>query len=358
MENARLSPVRDASVWNGSDLLSDRVWECTLERDDLSQLEVALSKTRKNGLELTQITKEEFLLPTLGPRISQIGEELRNGRGFFLLHGFPVSEYSYEDLEILYWGLCSHIGRGLTQNGDGSFIHYVTDGKRKPSQGKRGVGFPQEAKLHIDLTDIVSLLCVRQAPDFPVSWVSSSVNVYNQLLHKNPSFLPRLYEGFQWDRMDEHGKGETPTTGYKVPVFSQKDGRVSCQYNRNWIENAARRTGEGLSEKEVEIFNLFDEFAFKDRLEFPFEEGDIQFCNNYTVMHGRAAHAPIDTEEQKRVLMRIWLDMPGEIRPFSDDALIRYGNGRHGQIGWSCEEVTAGKNLLPRERLIDGTIRI
>ena len=237
MTDIQGNPITDASIWSGADLLGDRTWEYTLDRADLSELSSALSAVRKDDLQLMHITNKKFLLPNLRRRLTEISDDLRTGRGFALVHGLPGSEYSFEDLEILYWGLCSHIGMGLTQNGDGSFIHYVTDGQRKPSQGRRGVGFPREAQLHIDLTDIVSLLCVRQAPDDPVSWVSSSGNVYNQLLLKNSSFLPGLYEGFEWDRMDEHGKEETPTTGYKVPVFSEKDGRVSCQYNRNWIEN-------------------------------------------------------------------------------------------------------------------------
>ena len=356
MTDIQGNPITDASIWSGADLLADQTWEYTLDRADLSELSSALSAVRKDDLQLMHITNKKFLLPNLRRRLSEIAGDLRTGRGFALVHGFPVSEYSFEDLEILYWGLCSHIGMGLTQNGDGSFIHYVTDGQRKPSQGRRGVGFPREAQLHIDLTDIVSLLCVRQAPDDPVSWVSSSGNVYNQLLLKNSSFLPRLYEGFEWDRMDEHGKEETPTTGYKVPVFSEKDGRVSCQYNRNWIENAAERTGKPFSPEETAAFDLMDAIAFQDRLEFTFREGDIQFCNNYTVMHGRAAHAVIDEEQRKRVLMRIWLDMPGDVRPFVDDGLIRYGNGRHGQIGWSCQEVLAGENMYPRKRFADGTI--
>ena len=50
-------------------------------------------------------------------------------------------------------------------------------------------------------------------------------------------------------------------------------------------------------------------------------------------------------------------DMPGEVRPFVDEALIRYGNGRHGQIGWSPDEVLAGLNTQGRLRRPDGAIR-
>ena len=358
MYDIRLDPIDDETAWNGARLQTDRSWEYVLDNQDRSELGLALAHVREKNLRLEKTSKTEFLLPNLGNRLSKIGDDLRIGRGFVLVRDFPVTEYSFEDLERMYWGLCSHIGLGLTQNGDATFIHYVTDGKRKPSQGRRGVGFPREAKLHIDLTDVVSLLCVRQAPDNPPSWVASSINVYNALLHRKPDVLVRLYEGFEWDRMDEHGSGETPTSGYKVPVFSQKGGVVSCQYNRNWIENAAARNERPLSTDENAILDLMDDIAFQARLEFPFNEGDIQFCNNYTVMHGRAAHAIVNEEERKRILMRIWLDMPGEVRPFVDEALIRCGNGRHGQIGWSPDEVLAGLNTQGRLRRPDGAIRV
>jgi len=356
MNDIHTDPIDSPNVWTGNALQTNRSWEYVLESRDCEELTAALAQVKDKRLE--HIGKAEFELPGMAGRLEALSNDLRDGRGFALIRGFPVDGFSYEDIERMYWGLCSHIGTGLTQNGDATFIHYVTDGKLRPSQGRRGVGFPKESKLHIDLTDIVSLLCVQQAPDDPPSRVASSVAIYNEMLRRRPDALPRLYEGFEWDRMDEHAPHETPTSGYKVPVFSHKDGAVSCQYNRNWITNAAERRGQPITDEENEIFDLLDEIAFEVCLEFPFGKGDIQFCNNYTTLHGRAAHGVVEEEERKRVLMRIWLDMPDAIRPFVDDALIRYGNGRHGQIGWTAAEMLAGVNTKPRARRDDGAIVI
>jgi hypothetical protein len=356
MSDIYTGAIEGPDVWTGEDLQTDRSWEYVLEPRDCDELTSALAQMKGKSLE--QISQENFELPRLAGRLKVLSNDLRAGRGFALIRGFPVDGFSYEDIERMYWGMCSHIGTGLTQNGDATFIHYVTDGKLRPSQGRRGVGFPKETKLHIDLMDIVSLLCVQQAPDDPPSRVASSMAIYNEMLRCRPDVLPRLYEGFEWDRMDEHAPHETPTSGYKVPVFSQKDGAVSCQYNRNWINNAADRRGQPITDEENEIFDLLDEIAFGVCLEFPFGKGDIQFCNNYTALHGRAAHAIVDEEERKRVLMRIWLDMPETIRPFVDDAVIRYGNGRHGQIGWTAKEMLSGANTKPRERRSDGAVAV
>jgi len=349
----RMEPIEDASVWRGADLERDRSWEYGLEADHLADLDQALAAVKQRGLHLAEVTREAFPLPRLAPMLARIADDLRSGRGFALLRGFPVEAHPFEDLELMYWGLCMHLGTGMTQNSDGGLIHYVTEGPLRPSQGKRGVGFPQKAPLHIDLMDVVSLLCVRQAPDDPPSWVASSMSVYNEILRRRPDALERLYQGFEWDRMDEHGEDEDPTSGYRVPVFSQSDGTVSCQYNRHWMQLAADRKQRPFTAEETSMLDLIDEIAAEVKLEFPFQAGDIQFCNNYTAFHGRAAHQVEPAEDRRRVLMRIWLDMP-DIRQFSDESIVRYGNGRHGQLGWTAADMLAHRNESTRPRRDDG----
>jgi hypothetical protein len=174
-------------------------------------------------------------------------------------------------------------------------------------------------------------------------------------LAERPDDLARLHEGFEWDRMDEHGAGETATSGYRVPFFSEKDGQISCRYNRNWINNAALRKDRPVSEADAMLFDFIDGVADETRLEFPFHRGDVQFCSNYTVLHGRAAHQVVAEEEQKRVLMRIWLDMP-EFRAFADEAIVRYGIGHHGQLGWTAADILSGRNETARKRRDDGAV--
>ena len=356
MNVIRREPFDDASVWSGADLEADRSWLHVLEPRHLDELAAALAAVEKRGLGVPEITATDFPLPTLSERLHEIGRELRRGRGFAKLAGFPVESYGIEELERLYWGLCSHLGTGLTQNGDATFIHYVTVGKRRPSQGTRGVGFPQRTPLHVDLLDVVSLLCVRPAPDDPPSWIASAPAIFNEFLRGRPDLLPRLFEGFEWDRMEEHGDDETPSSGYRVPLFSEADGALSCRYNRHWMVSALKRKGE-VPEEVSAIFDLFDEIADSLRFEFPFRAGDIQFCNNYTVLHGRAAHAAEREEERQRLLMRIWLEVP-DFRSFADEAVVRYGVGRHGQLGWRAADVATGRNRRPRPRRADGALAL
>ena len=343
------------SAWRGSAFQASRDWEYRLDDAGRAELDAALDAVRTQGLALGQVTAADFPLPGLAPRLAALRDELRDGLGFALMRGFPVEGYTADDIDLLYWGLCMHIGTGLSQNGEGGLIHYVTDGAKRPRQGSRGVGLPKESKLHVDLMDVVTLLCVQQAPDDPPSWLASSVTIHNELLARAPEALQRLYRGFEWDRMGEHGRGESATSGYLVPFFSQRDGQVSCRYNRNWIRSAYARKGEEMSVEDAAILDLVDEIAYENRFEFSFHAGDVQFCNNYTVLHGRAAHELVEAEDKKRMLLRIWLDLD-DVRPFADEAVVRYGIGRHGQLGWTAAELLAGANAEPRPRRADGAV--
>lgn len=333
--------VTDRSAWTGSELEIDRSWEFELSAEHRDDLLRALDRVQEGGLELAQIEARHFPLPSLGPLIRAIAAELQHGRGFALLHGFPVDDHDRSDIEKLYWGLCSHLGTGITQNGDASLIHYVTDGALRPNQGSRGVGRPGPSGLHVDLTDCASLLCIRQAADSPPSWIGSSSQLHNEVLRHRPDDLAALYQGFQWDRMGEHRPEESATSGYLVPLFSEAEGRVSCRYNRAWIASASRRLSEPLTDAQKDVFDFLDERAHANRLEFPFERGDVQFVNNYAALHGRAGHAVEPDEAHKRLLMRIWIDF-ADRPPVADESIIRYGIVRHGNLGWTAAQLQAG----------------
>ncbi len=345
-------PIEDRSVWTGEELEHDRSWEFWLNDAHIEELDAALGANA--AASLGEIRRERFELPTLGRVLNSIGHEIRDGRGISVLRGLPVERYERSELEKIYWGMCTHLGTGITQNSDASLIHYVTDGKLRPNQGIRGVGNPGKSGLHVDLTDSVSLLCVRQAPDNPPSWLASSGRIYNEFVDRYPEHLPALFEGFEWDRLNEQGDGEAATSGYKVPVFSEavrSDGRrlLSCRYNRYWMTQAILRSADRVPDQTWALFGLFDEIAESVRLDLDFGPGDIQFANNYTVLHGRAGHELVNEEERKRLLMRIWLDFD-EARPTANEAVIRYGIVRHGALGWTVDQWNEGQHRGRHER--------
>lgn len=348
------TPIEDASAWTGESLRDDPTWSIELQETQRTDLLRALEDACEHGLALVDIERAAFPLPSCEPVLSEISRALRAGRGFALLRGFPIEDLDREQVEKLYWGFCSHLGIGVTQNSDATLIHYVTEGRLRPNQGTRGVGDPGLVSLHVDLADVVSLLCVRQAADSPRSRLASAATLHNVLAERNPAGLARLYEGFVWDRQNEHDPAESPTTGYRVPMFSERSGQVSCRYNRNWMVKALERYDESLSDADRALLDEVDAINHETCFEFDFRPGDVQFANNYTVLHGRAPHSPALSEQATRLLMRIWFNME-DVREFADEAVVRHGILKHGKLGWTARDVEAGLDgRLHRRRASDG----
>lgn len=332
--------ITEPSAWKPAQVDPGGSWRVTLAPAQVAELESALAVANGAGLALADIDAGNFPLPGLAPVFERIRGELRDGLGFSLLHGFPVEGHAREDIERMYWAFCAHLGFGLTQNSDGTLIHYVTEGHLRPNQDTRGVGNPGVVRMHVDLADCVTLLCIRQPAQSPPSRVASSTTIHNEMLSREPELLERMYRGFIWDRQNEHGENETPTSAYRVPVFSETGGVVSCRYNRNWMMKAAACNG-GFSDEDEALLDLFDELADANSFEFDFNPGDIQFVNNYNVLHGRAPHPPAQSEEETRLLMRIWFNIDG-LRPLADVPIMRYGVLRHGKLGWTAKQLTDG----------------
>src|SRR3546814_15081612 len=105
----------------------------------------------------------------------------------------------------------------------------------------RADGSKREARLHVYLADVVGLLGVRQAATDPRSTLTSAAAIHNAFVDRHPEWLPRLYEGFHWDRFGEQAPWEAPLSPAKIPVFSSAGGEVSVRYNRRSEE---RRVGK------------------------------------------------------------------------------------------------------------------
>ena len=346
-------PVEGPSVWTGADLEVDTSWCYRLSAEQVDDLDRALRESKRRGLQLAEITRANFPLPSLVQDLASLLSELRDGRGFAAVRGFPVDGYELEDVEKMYWGLCAHLGTGVTQNSEAGLIHCVTDGKLRPQMGTRGVGNPGPVGLHIDLADCVALCCVRQAPDDPHSTVASAMHIYNELLRQHPEWLPRLYEGFVWTRRSENSRDEPPVSNYKVPGYSYAEGVLSCRFNAGWSRTGMQELGQELTEEEADLFRFIQEVASESCFSFPLHRGDIAFCNNYTVFHGRAGHDPVDEEQRKRLLLRIWMDIDN-VRPFCDEGLVRYGTIRYGKLGWTAADLLSERYLEGHRRRTDG----
>ncbi len=331
-------PVDDASVWRTADWTDDDSWIERLGHDDIAEIRQALRRLAERGLSWPSFAREDFSLPTLGPRLAAIADELERGRGFVLLRGLDRAGWSDEELTDIYWGLGLYFGDVIVQNTEGDRLGRVTDhgysfaGNDPYKAGVRGHRTRVELPPHSDSADLVGLLCVNPARSGGESGVTSATAVYNEILSRHPEFMPPLMRGFYIDLV---GKGLTPTETSRqpIPVFSWCEGRLSCRFNKRQIELGAEKAGTPLTPLEQAAVDAVQDIAEEPtfRLMMDFRRGDIQLLNNFVILHSRGVYEDFDEPENKRLLMRLWLNVPNG-RPLHPALADRLNTGPRGAV--------------------------
>lgn len=303
-----LQPVTHPAAWRGADFSSIDELSFVLEPRHLSALDRALKSVRARSLELNSVEKEDFDLTEIAEDIEQLKSEILHGRGIVIIRGFPVNDYSLEDIEILYWGLGTHLGTGESQSNMGDRVGHVRDVSGK-DPNERAYRNSVGILAHTDLTDIVGMLSIRKAKQGGLSTYTSALAIHNHILATRPELLTPLYRGFRYHRFGEQAPGEPVVTPYEVPVLSHKDGFVSARYVPEYVTMAAEELGEPLPDFDLQALKYFNELAMSPelRLEVMMEPGDLSFINNYTVLHTRDAFYDGDKPHEKRLLLRLWL---------------------------------------------------
>ena len=97
--------IRHPSAWYGRDLVDDGSWVVPLEPVHLAEIAKAVESVARRGLPFATLTRDDFPLPTLGPRLRQWQEEVVNGRGFYVLRGLNTRDYTDEQVGTIFWAM-------------------------------------------------------------------------------------------------------------------------------------------------------------------------------------------------------------------------------------------------------------
>ena len=310
------TPVEETSVWTADGYRRSEDWITSFTETHLKEIDAALAHLRslKKGRS-ADFGQADFPLDTLAGELGDQLEILERGRGFIMLRGLPVDRYDLEDLTSIYWGLGTYLGDGIYQNAQGDLVGHVTDhghkfeGDDPYKYNIRAYTTTVSIPPHTDSCDLVGLLCVRPAQSGGQSAVVSSTALYNEFLATRPDLLEPLYEGFYLDLVGK-GTQEKELTHHPIPVFSYFGGKISCRYNKGQIEHGARKKGDGLTAHQQEAVDYFRELSMRPdlRLEMEFRKGDIQILNNRTTLHSRTAFTDHFDVDQRRLLLRLWLN--------------------------------------------------
>jgi hypothetical protein len=307
-------PVGGPFAWKSADLLKDERWVHRLSDDDIVEIEAAVEVSRERGLDIIDITKDDFPLAGLAEKIDSMRKDILANIGFAYLRGLPVQKYDRETLTRIYWGLALHVGDPVAQNRNGHLLGHVIDiGTSVNDVNKRLTQTSTELQFHSDACDVVGLVCINTAMEGGQSALVSAAAVHDEMLRRRPALCHALYDPLTVDRRGEIPAGKQPWM--RIPVFSwHKNSLVGYAPLKNYVESATRFDDAAkTTEEQWEAFRLFLDICNDPEfsMHIPFEPGDFQFVHNHVVFHSRTSFKDWpDAPERKRHLMRIWLSLP------------------------------------------------
>lgn len=328
-------PIAGASAWIGAKMRESDEWIYRLSTEQIEELEAAMRGVQARGLDIAQIRRADFPLPTFGAELLKLQDEIVNGRGFVLIRGIPVERYTIAEAATIYFGLGTWLGNARSQNAKGHVLGHVRDLglSAEKDANVRIYQTTERQTYHTDSCDIVGLLCLKTARSGGFSSIVSSMTIYNEMAKTRPDLLQRLFQPFPTDRRGEVPAGKKPY--FEIPVFNDHAGHLSAIYARRYIDSAQRfPDARRLTPEDVEALDYFDSLANDPelRLDMEFRPGDMQFLHNHTLLHDRTAYVDWDEPEKKRHLLRLWLAAPNgrELPPVYAE---RYGTVTIGDRG-------------------------
>ena len=297
------------SQWKTSDVTTDRSWEYFLSEEHRDELVNSARGAVAVGRTIAELTEANFPLPGLAPLIAQWSRDLSAGRGFVLIHGFPITRLSEEETSLAYAGLGVHLGVPVGQNRDGDLTTDIRDDRMEQTGEIRRLYRTRDRQdFHSDAADIIGLLCMHAAKTGGESKIVSSTTVYAEMVRRRPDLVDELRTPLQWDRQNDHREGEQPWFTL-APIFDL-NGEARIFYVGWYIRNAQRHPEvPRLTERQLEAMELLESITNDSafHLEMEFQPGDIQLLNNGRILHAREAYEDWEDLDRRRHLIRLWL---------------------------------------------------
>lgn len=299
----------NAQAWYGPEMAHRTDWMHEFSAAEIAEIDAAVQGIERAGLEILDIRRSDFVLPTVGPLLARARQESLHGKGFHLFRGVPVDRYTMRQSAIAFWGMGLHLGEAVSQNGKGHVLGHVANlGLNYADPETRGYQTNARLPYHTDSSDIVALLCLRTAKAGGLSSMVSSTTLWNELLRQRPDLAHTLMGPLYYTRWGEIPAGKKAFE--PVPLFVPYKGRMLATYVRSAIMKAQALPGvPPLTPQQLEALDFVDRLAADPRLhlDMEFRPGDFQLAGNHSVLHSRTSYEDWPEAHKRRHLLRLWV---------------------------------------------------
>lgn len=308
--------INDARAWRCGTIDERQSWYYPLSQRCLDALDETVRQLRQQPRPTTELRALDEPCAVCAEELRPVRAALETGRGFAILQGPPRDRYSPQEMTVCYWLIGQLLGRPIEQNVQGTLLYDVRDTGQDVRYGARFSVTNAESTFHTDnsfgqgIADYVGLLCINGAKSGGLSQVVSGYSVHNELLAHQGEVLKVLYQTLHVDRRGGTRPGEPPTV--QTPVLSWDGRGLLYRYLRYWIESGHEKIGQPLSDAQRKALDVLDDVANQPsmRVEFALRSGDMFFINNRWILHNRTGFEDHAEPEQRRHLVRLWLEAP------------------------------------------------
>ncbi|CAP73075.1 uncharacterized protein PODANS_2_4890 [Podospora anserina S mat+] len=311
--------ITGRTVWKRDDFINNpEKWVHPFTDEEVAELSATADAFIASGTPLTGISKENFVLPKLGKVLTDLREDLLNGKGFILFKRFPADVWGPEKNAVAYMGLGTYLGYFVSQNGRGHVLGHVKDVGDDPTQIHTVRIYRTAARqfFHADDGDIVGLLCVHRAQEGGESDIVSVHNVWNILQKEHPDVAETLTKPiWYFDRKGEVSNGQEEWVRQPIVYIENGgQGRLYCKWDPYYVKSLTRFSDKGiippLSEEQLHALKVLEDTCQQEALHMVLEVGDIQFLSNAHLLHARTAYRDFAPPAPRRHLLRLWLATP------------------------------------------------
>ena len=323
------------AAWHGNAIKDETErWIWTLSETEVAELESAAQSYLAANETIGEIAPSDFPLPALGPGLRQLRDVLLHGLGFHLVRGLPVERYDIATAAAIFCGIGAHLGVARSQNARGHLLGHVTDVGADLSDPKTRIyQTTKRQTFHTDSTDVVGLLCLREAMEGGDSLLVSTLTLYNEMQNRHPDLAPLLFEPLATDRRGEVPDGMDPW--FEIPVLNWHQGKLTGLYQRTYVDSAARlRDAPRLPDRHRAALDAWDALTNDPNLHLKMRlrPGDMQFVYNHHLLHDRTGFTDWPDPDKRRHLLRLWLAIPDD-RELPPVFAQRYGPIEVGNRG-------------------------
>ncbi|KAB8226114.1 hypothetical protein BDV33DRAFT_186908 [Aspergillus novoparasiticus] len=352
------SQLNGSLVWDPRSLANTYDWNYHLTAEELDEINNALRHFKYTSAALNkpmgELSPVTFPLPKLHRALREISHEVHNGHGFKVLRGLPVDNYTREENVIIYAGLSSHVApiRGRQDSKwQGKPADILVAHVKDLSQGRDSQDIPgpvvtaDKQVFHTDAGDIIALFCLSEGESGGESFLASTCHVYNVLAARRPDLIRTLSEPWPFDDFAPTGDVyKLRPLLYYQPATETDPERLIIQYSRRNLTGYrdCKRSAKipPLTEAQAEALDAVHFTAEENSISLDFHKGDIQFANNLSILHARAAFT--DSIEKQPSQLSKW-------RPFKRRLTRSLGGQADGTSRAQSSYVREDSTIRSRE---------